>query len=59
MDSILTTVIWIAAAILGLVGFFAVIRLFTINETLKQIRNELLIYRQERQADKADAAHGS
>ena len=49
-------VVWffgvIFALIFGLTAFFAQIRLFNISKIIGEIRDELLILRQERQASK-------
>jgi hypothetical protein len=37
------------AVILGMFMFLAILRLFTISNTLNLIHNELMLYRQERQ----------
>ena len=50
MDSSLAIILWLVGGLLCLIGFFAQVRLFAINDHLKQIRDELLIFRQERQS---------
>lgn len=54
MEVVLQILIAVAIVVLSVTAFVAVTRLFTINETLKQIHNELLLARQERQFVKAD-----
>lgn len=55
MDSVASILAVIVSFVFGLIALFALMKLFTINETLKEIRNELLIARQERQVANMDA----
>ena len=54
--SALYIVLSIIAVVIGCVLIAAIYRLFSIDWTLKQIRNELLIQRQERQANHQTAS---